>query len=78
MGWPRAGVHTLPSLMFLYNLVAWYGSTKGDSPSKNTWTIFLSSIVTFALHWNYGMGFLKGKWRVISGRPGLQIDDRNR
>ena len=78
MGWPRAGVHTLPSLMFLYNLIAWYGSTKGDSPSKNAWTVFLSSIVTFTLHWNYGIGFLNGKWRIIRGRPGLQIDDRNR
>ncbi len=78
MGWPRAGAHILPSLMVIYNLIAWLGSSRGSSPSKNGWTIFLSSIVTFVLHWNYGIGVLKGKWRIIRGRPGLQIDDRLR
>ena len=78
MGWPRAGVHILPSLMVIYNLIAWLGSSRGSSPSKTGWTIFLSSIVTFVLHWNYGIGVLKGKWRIISGSPGLQIDDRAR
>ncbi|DAC35074.1 MAG: glycosyltransferase [Candidatus Thalassarchaeaceae archaeon] len=78
MGWPRAGVHTLPPLMLLYNLLAWYGSAKGNSPSKTSLTIFLSSIVTFTLHWNYGMGVIQGKWRILTGNSGLQIDDRNR
>jgi len=62
----------------LYNLLAWYGSAKGNSPSKSALTIFLSSIVTYSLHWNYGIGVLRGKWRIFNGRPGLQIDDRYR
>ena len=78
MGWPRAGVHTLLSLILLYNLLAWFGSAKGNSPSKTSKTIFLSSIVTYTLHWNYGMGVLRGKWRILTGRAGLQIDDRSR
>lgn len=78
MGWPRAGVHILPSLIVIYNLIAWLGSSRGSSPSKSPWTVFLSSIVTFVLHWNYGIGVLKGKWRILGGSPGLQIDDRNR
>ena len=78
LGWPRAGVHTLLTLILLYNLLAWFGSARGNSPSKTPWTIFLSSIVTYTLHWNYGMGVLRGKWRIFTGRPGLQIDDRSR
>jgi len=78
MGWPRAGVHSLISLIFLYNLLAWYGSSKGNSPSKTRKTIFLSSIATYTLHWNYGMGVLRGWWRILTGNPGLQIDDRSR
>tara|TARA_B100001750_G_scaffold217377_1_gene202680 strand:- start:3870 stop:4997 length:1128 start_codon:yes stop_codon:yes gene_type:complete len=78
MGSERLAAHTLPTLMILYNLIAWYGSAKGNSPSKSPWTIFLSSIVTYTLHWNYGIGVLRGNWRILSGRPGLQIDDRSR
>jgi len=78
MGTERIAVHALPTLMILYNLLAWYGSAKGNSPSKSAWTIFLSSIVTYTLHWNYGIGVLRGKWRIFRGRPGLQIDDRSR
>lgn len=78
MGTERIAVHALPTLMVLYNLLAWYGSAKGNSPSKSAWTIFLSSIVTYTLHWNYGIGVLRGKWRIFRGRPGLQIDDRSR
>ena len=78
MGWPRAGVHTLVSLIVLYNLIAWYGAAKGNSPCRTPKTVFLSSIATFALHWNYGMGVLQGWWRIFTGNSGLQIDDRSR
>ena len=78
LGLPRAGAHTLPTLIILYNIIAWYGSAKGSSPSKDTVTVFLSPIVTFTLHWNYGMGVLRGRWRRLSGKSGLQIDDRSR
>ena len=78
LGLPRIGVHTLPTLIGLYNLISWYGSAKGNSPSKDRLTVFLSPIVTFSLHWSYGMGVLRGRWRILTGNPGLQIDDRFR
>ena len=78
MGWPRFGVHTLPTLILLYNLLAWYGAAKGSSPCRTPKTVFLSSITTFVLHWNYGMGVLRGWWRIFTGNSGLQIDDRTR
>ncbi len=78
MGWPRAGVHSLVSLIVLYNLIAWYGAAKGSSPCRTPKTVFLSSITTFVLHWNYGMGVLQGWWRIFTGNSGLQIDDRSR
>ena len=78
MGLPRLGVHTLPTLIVIYNLLAWFGSWKGNSPSKTKKTIFLSSIATFTLHWNYGMGVLTGWMRILRGKSGLQIDDRSR
>jgi hypothetical protein len=78
MGWPRFGVHTLPTLILLYNVIAWYGAAKGSSPCRTPKTVFLSSITTFVLHWNYGMGVLRGWWRIFTGNSGLQIDDRTR
>ena len=78
LGWPRAGVHTLVSLIILYNLIAFYGAAKGNSPCRTPKTVFLSSITTFALHWNYGIGVLRGWWRIFTGNSGLQIDDRSR
>ena len=78
MGWPRFGVHTLPTLILLYNLLAWYGAAKGSSPCRTPKTVFLSSITTFVLHWNYGIGVLRGWWRIFTGNSGLQIDDRTR
>ena len=78
LGWPRAGVHSLVSLIVLYNLIAWYGAAKGSSPCRTPKTVFLSSIATFVLHWNYGMGVLRGWWRIFTGNSGLQIDDRVR
>ena len=78
MGWSRAGVLALPSLILLYNLIAWYGAATGSSPCRTPKTVFLSSIATFVLHWNYGMGVLRGWWRIFTGNSGLQIDDRSR
>jgi len=78
MGIERAAVHQLPTLAILYNLIAWSGAALGSSPSKSALTVTLSSIVSFILHWNYGMGVLQGRWRIFSGRSGFQIDDRER
>lgn len=78
MGLPRAGAHLLPTLAALYNLIAWYGSFKGASPNRDFLTVFLSPIVAFSLHWNYGIGVIRGNLRILTGRSGLQIDDRSR
>ena len=78
LGLERLGVLALPWLIALYNVVAWYGSATGNSPNRNIATVFLSPIVTFALHWGYGIGVLRGWWRIFTGNPGMQIDDRSR
>jgi len=78
LGASRFAVHQLPTLAILYNIIAWYGAALGDSPSKSVGTIFLSSFVSFVLHWNYGVGVIIGKLRIFSGGSGSQIDDRNR
>ena len=78
MGLPRAGAHLLPTLAGLYNLIAWYGSFKGASPNRDFLTVFLSPIVAFSLHWNYGIGVIRANLRILTGGSGLQIDDRSR
>ena len=78
LGLERLGVLALPWLIALYNIIAWYGSATGNSPNRNIATVFLSPIVTFALHWGYGIGVLRGRWRIFTGNPGMQIDDRSR
>ena len=78
LGLERLGVLALPWLIALYNVIAWYGSATGNSPNRNIATVFLSPIVTFALHWGYGIGVLRGWWRIFTGNPGMQIDDRSR
>ena len=78
LGLERLGVLALPWLIALYNIIAWYGSATGNSPNRNIATVFLSPIVTFALHWGYGIGVLRGWWRIFTGNPGMQIDDRSR
>ena len=78
LGLERLGVLALPWLIALYNVIAWYGSATGNSPNRNIATVFLSPIVTFALHWGYGIGVLRGRWRIFTGNPGMQIDDRSR
>ena len=78
MGLPWAGSHLVPSLAGVYILIAWYGSFKGASPNRDFLTVFLSPIVSFSLHWNYGIGVIRGNLRILTGRSGLQIDDRSR
>ena len=78
MGAERLAVHQLPTLVILYNLIAWSGAMLGSSPNRGGLTVFLSSIVSYQLHWNYGMGVLQGRWRIAMGRSGFQIDDRER
>ena len=78
LGLERVGVLALPWLIALYNLIAWYGSAAGSSPNRSLTTVFLSPIVIFTLHWSYGIGVLRGWWRIFTGNPGLQIDDRKR
>ncbi|MDP6662005.1 MAG: glycosyltransferase [Candidatus Thalassarchaeaceae archaeon] len=78
MGPERIAAHQLPTLAILYNLLAWLGAASGSSPNRSPVTVFLSSLVTYMLHWNYGMGVLQGRWRIATGRSGLQIDDRGR
>ena len=78
MGLPRAGAHLLPTLAGLYNLIAWYGSLMGASPNRDFLTVFLSPIVAFSLHWNYGIGVIRANLRILTGGSGLQIDDRSR
>ena len=78
LGIERVSVLALPWLIVMYNLIAWYGSATGNSPNRTLTTIFLSPIVIFTLHWSYGIGVLRGRWRIFTGNPGLQIDDKNR
>ena len=78
MGAERMAVHQLPTLAILFNLVAWAGASRGPSPSKGPVTIALSSVVSFLLLWDYGIGVLKARWSVITGSPTSQIDDRDR
>ena len=78
MGRERMAVHQLPTLAMLFNLVAWAGAVRGPSPSKGAVTILLSSIVSFLLLWDYGIGVLKAKWGLMKGGPSSQIDDRFR
>ena len=78
MGMERLAVHQLPTLAIVYNLLAWAGAASGSSPNKNAVTVILSSFVSFMLHWNYGIGSLKGRLAISSGKELSQIDDRER
>tara|TARA_B100000287_G_scaffold434661_1_gene499776 strand:+ start:3393 stop:4475 length:1083 start_codon:yes stop_codon:yes gene_type:complete len=78
MGPERVAVHQFPTLVILYNIIAWGGGASGSSPSRSPLTVFLSSVVSYILHWNYAIGILKGRMRIMSGSDGLQIDDRER
>ena len=78
IGAERIAVHQLPTLAVLYNLMAWTGAVKGSSPNKSVSTVFLSSFVSFLLHWNYVIGAIKGRFAIARGMSLSQIDDRER
>ena len=79
MGWPRAAVHTPVSLAALYVGLCWLGATYGNSPSRSFTTILAAPSMTFLLHWSYGIGVLRGWWRIyITKNSGLQVDDKDR
>ena len=78
IGPERMAVHQLPTLVVIFNLVAWAGAYRGPSPSKGGLTILLSSVVSFLLLWDYGIGILKARWGIVTGSSAYQIDDRDR
>jgi len=78
LGFERASVHQLPTLAVLFNILAWFGAILGPSPSKSPITVFLSSIVSFLLLWDYGVGINKARISIITGSESAQIDDRDR
>ena len=78
LGMERASVHQLPTLAVLFNIIAWSGAILGPSPNKSPVTIFLSSIVSFMLLWDYGIGIIKARMSIAIGSPNSQIDDRDR
>ena len=78
MGKERIAVHQFPTLVFLFNIIAWFGAYMGPSPSKGPSTILLSSVVSFLLLWDYGIGIMKARWGLVTGNTASQIDDRER
>ena len=78
LGMERASVHQLPTLATLFNIIAWSGAILGPSPNKSPVTIFLSSIVSFMLLWDYGIGIIKARMSIATGSQNSQIDDRDR
>jgi GT2 family glycosyltransferase len=78
-GWPRTAVHAPVSLAVLYLVACWAGAAKGNSPSRTFTTVLAAPLMTFLLHWSYGMGVLTAWWRIyVSGNAGLQVDDKDR
>ena len=78
LGPERAAVHQLPTLAVLFNIIAWLGAILGQSPNKSKVTVFLSSIISFMLLWDYGIGINKARISIITGSENSQIDDRDR
>jgi cellulose synthase/poly-beta-1,6-N-acetylglucosamine synthase-like glycosyltransferase len=79
MGTSRSMVHLPVSLAGVYVLLCWLGAAFGTSPSRNFATILMAPLMTFLMHWSYGMGVLTAWWRIhISNNAGLQIDDKDR
>jgi len=62
----------------LFNITAWSGAMLGPSPNKSPTTVILSSIVSFMLLWDYGVGINKARISIVTGSPESQIDDRDR
>ena len=79
MGPERAMVHIPVSLAGLYLLLCWLGAALGTSPSRKLSTVLMAPLMTFLMHWSYGLGVITAWWRIyVSKKPGLQIDDKNR
>ncbi|MCH1591854.1 MAG: hypothetical protein L7R66_02560, partial [Candidatus Thalassarchaeaceae archaeon] len=78
MGLERAAVHQFPTLVILFNTIAWSGAILCHSPSKSPTTVLLSTIVSFMLLWDYGIGINKARISVATGSPTSQIDDKDR
>ena len=78
VGIERAAVHQFPTLAVLFNIIAWSGAILGPSPNKSPATVILSSIVSFMLLWDYGIGINKARIGIVTGSPASQIDDRDR
>ena len=78
MGIERASVHQLPTLAILFNIIAWFGAILGPSPSKGPLTVIISSMVSFMLLWEYGIGINKARMSILTGSTNSQIDDRDR
>jgi GT2 family glycosyltransferase len=75
---PRVLFHGSLGLICSYIAICWTGALLGTSPSKSFFTILAAPLMTFTLHWSYGIGVMKGWRRIRSGNLGLQIDDRKR
>jgi len=79
MGPARAMVHLPVSLASLYVLICWLGAAMGSSPSRTLSTVIMAPLMTFLMHWSYGIGVLTAWWRIyISKNAGLQVDDKDR
>jgi len=75
---PRILFHGSLGIISSYIAICWAGALLGTSPSRSIFTILAAPLMTFILHWSYGVGVMKGWMRIRSGNPGLQIDDRKR
>ena len=78
LGVERASVHQFPTLAILFNIIAWSGAILGPSPSKSPTTVIISSMISFMLLWDYGIGVNKARISILTGGPNSQIDDRDR
>ena len=78
MSMERVAVPHFPSLVILFNAIAWIGAYIGQTPRKSTSSVILSSAVSFLLLWDYGVGVTKARFSLITGSPTAQIDDRER
>ncbi len=78
-GLARTAVHTPITLAAIYTAICWAGAAKGNSPSRSFSTVLAAPLMTFLLHWSYGVGVLRAWWRIyITKNPGLQVDDKDR
>jgi hypothetical protein len=60
-------------------LICWFGAAMGSSPSRKFSTVMMAPLMTFLMHWSYGVGVLTAWWRIyVSKNAGLQVDDKDR